>query len=101
MSYEADIDRARRLIPLVEEGFAASLTEAATRFALSHPAMGTILVGMATPDQFRQYSGGLLAIGVVAAAIGTVDAVRARDSELDDGVVKSRPTRERSMCRPR
>jgi aryl-alcohol dehydrogenase-like predicted oxidoreductase len=52
MSYEADIDRARRLIPLVEEGFAGSLTEAATRFALSHPAMGTILVGMATSQQF-------------------------------------------------
>jgi aryl-alcohol dehydrogenase-like predicted oxidoreductase len=53
MSYEADIDRARRLMPLVEEGFAASLTEAATRFAISHPAMGTILVGMATPQQFE------------------------------------------------
>ena len=39
MQYDADIDRARRLMPLVEEGFAASLTEAATRFALSHPAM--------------------------------------------------------------
>ena len=53
MSYDADIDRARRLMPLVEEGFAGSLTEAATRFALSHPAMGTILVGMATPQQFE------------------------------------------------
>ena len=53
MSYDADIDRARRLLPLVEEGFAASLTEAATRFAISHPAMGTILVGMATPQQFE------------------------------------------------
>ena len=53
MSYDADIDRARRLMPLVEEGFASSLTEAATRFALSHPAMGTILVGMATPQQFE------------------------------------------------
>jgi len=51
--YDADIDRARRLMALVEEGFAASLTEAATRFALSHPAMGTILVGMATPQQFE------------------------------------------------
>jgi aryl-alcohol dehydrogenase-like predicted oxidoreductase len=30
-----------------------SLTEAATRFALSHPAMGTILVGMATAQQFE------------------------------------------------
>jgi len=53
MSYAADIDRARRLMPLVTEGFAGSLTEAATRFALSHPAMGTILVGMATPQQFE------------------------------------------------
>jgi aryl-alcohol dehydrogenase-like predicted oxidoreductase len=53
MSYDADLDRARRLIPLVQEGFAASLAEAATRFALSHPAMGTILVGMATPQQFE------------------------------------------------
>jgi aryl-alcohol dehydrogenase-like predicted oxidoreductase len=53
MRYDADIDRARHLMPLVEEGFASSLTEAATRFALSHPAMGTILVGMATPQQFE------------------------------------------------
>jgi aryl-alcohol dehydrogenase-like predicted oxidoreductase len=53
MSYDADIDRARRLLPLVKEGFADSLTEAATRFAVSHPAMGTILVGMATPQEFE------------------------------------------------
>ena len=53
MSYDADVDRARRLLPLVKEGFAASLTEAATRFALTHPAMGTILVGLATPQQFE------------------------------------------------
>jgi L-galactose dehydrogenase/L-glyceraldehyde 3-phosphate reductase len=53
MSYDADVERARRLIPLVTEGFASSLTEAATRFALSHPAMGTILVGVATPRQFE------------------------------------------------
>ena len=52
VSYEADIARARRLMPLVKDGFASSLTEAATRFALTHPAMGTILVGIATPEQF-------------------------------------------------
>jgi aryl-alcohol dehydrogenase-like predicted oxidoreductase len=40
-------------MPVVKEGFAASLTEAATRFAISHPAVGTILVGMATPQQFE------------------------------------------------
>jgi aryl-alcohol dehydrogenase-like predicted oxidoreductase len=53
MSYDADRLRARRLMPLVKEGFAASLTEASVRFALSHPAIGTILVGMATPQQFE------------------------------------------------
>jgi aryl-alcohol dehydrogenase-like predicted oxidoreductase len=53
MRYDADVARTRRLLPLVDEGFAASLTEADTRFALSHPAMGTILVGMATPQQFE------------------------------------------------
>jgi aryl-alcohol dehydrogenase-like predicted oxidoreductase len=53
LRYDADIARARRLMPLVTEGFAASLTEAATRFAIAHPAVGTILVGMATPQQFE------------------------------------------------
>ncbi len=53
VSYDADVDRACRLAPLVEEGFCGSLSEAAVRFALSHPAMGTILVGMATPQQFE------------------------------------------------
>ena len=38
---------------MVTEGFAASLTEAATRFAMSEPAVGTILVGMAAPQQFE------------------------------------------------
>jgi predicted aldo/keto reductase-like oxidoreductase len=37
----------------LKEGFAASLTEAATPFAISHSAMGTILVGMATAQQFE------------------------------------------------
>lgn len=54
LTYEADVARARRLMPLVAEGFAGSLAEAATRFAISHPAVGTILVGMATPEQFEQ-----------------------------------------------
>jgi L-galactose dehydrogenase/L-glyceraldehyde 3-phosphate reductase len=51
-SYDADLARARRLLPLVQEGLAGSLAEAATRFAISHPAMGTILVGMAAEEQF-------------------------------------------------
>jgi aryl-alcohol dehydrogenase-like predicted oxidoreductase len=53
-SYAADMARGLRLLALVKEGLAESLSEAATRFAISHPAMGTILVGMATPQQFEQ-----------------------------------------------
>ena len=53
LNYEADVTRARRLMPIVQEGFAASLTEAATRFAISQPAIGTILVGIAAPHQFE------------------------------------------------
>jgi aryl-alcohol dehydrogenase-like predicted oxidoreductase len=48
-----DLERARRLMRLVTEGYAATLAEAATRFAITHPAMGSILVGMATVDEFQ------------------------------------------------
>jgi aryl-alcohol dehydrogenase-like predicted oxidoreductase len=40
-------------MPLVAEGYAATLVEAAIRFAIAHPAMGTILVGMATIEEFE------------------------------------------------
>jgi L-galactose dehydrogenase/L-glyceraldehyde 3-phosphate reductase len=53
LSYKTDLSRASRLMPLVTEGFAASLPEAAIRFAISHPAMGTILVGMASVEEFE------------------------------------------------
>ncbi len=53
LSYEGDVNRAARLMPLVTEGFAASLTEAAIRFAIAEPAIGTILVGMASVDEFE------------------------------------------------
>jgi aryl-alcohol dehydrogenase-like predicted oxidoreductase len=76
MSYDADVDRARRLMPLVEEGFAASLTEAATRLALSHPAMGTILVGMATPQQFEDALAAVLKGPLPRAALDRLSGLR-------------------------
>ena len=53
LSYDTDLERASRLLPLVTEGFAASLPEAAVRYAITHPAMGTVLVGMASVDEFE------------------------------------------------
>jgi aryl-alcohol dehydrogenase-like predicted oxidoreductase len=76
MSYDADVTRARRLMPLVEEGFAKSLTEAATRFALSHPAIGTLLVGVATPQQFEDALAAVEKGPLPAAALGRLTALR-------------------------
>jgi L-galactose dehydrogenase/L-glyceraldehyde 3-phosphate reductase len=76
MSYDADIVRARRLLPLVTEGFGASLTEAATRFAMAQPAVGTILVGMATPKQFEDAFAAVAKGPLPAAALERLTALR-------------------------
>jgi aryl-alcohol dehydrogenase-like predicted oxidoreductase len=76
MSYDADVDRARRLLPLVKDGFAATLTEAATRFALSHRAMGTLLIGMATPRQFEDALAAVQKGPLPRAALDRLSALR-------------------------
>jgi aryl-alcohol dehydrogenase-like predicted oxidoreductase len=76
MTYEGDIARARRLTPLVTEGFAASLTEAATRFVIAQPAVGTILVGMATPQQFEDAFAAVAKGPLPAAAIKRLATLR-------------------------
>jgi aryl-alcohol dehydrogenase-like predicted oxidoreductase len=75
LNYDADITRARRLMPLVTEGFAASLTEAATRFAITEPAVGTILVGMATPQQFEDALAAVVKGPLPAAALERLAAL--------------------------
>jgi aryl-alcohol dehydrogenase-like predicted oxidoreductase len=79
-SYDADLQRARRLLPLVQEGLASSLAEAAVRFAMAHPAMGSILVGIATYDQFEQ--------AIAAVAKGPLPAAAlTRLAQLQQGFV--------------
>ncbi len=75
-SYEADVIRARRLMPLVAEGFAASLPEAATRFAITQPAVSTILVGVATPDQFEDALAAVQKGPLASAALERLTALR-------------------------
>lgn len=70
--YGTDLQRAQRLMPLVTEGFASSLAEAATRYAISHPAMGSILVGMATVDEFDAALAAVLKGPLSAAALERV-----------------------------
>jgi aryl-alcohol dehydrogenase-like predicted oxidoreductase len=49
--YASDVERARRFRPLVEEGYAGSLTELAIRYALAQPSLSTTQVGVATYEQ--------------------------------------------------
>jgi L-galactose dehydrogenase/L-glyceraldehyde 3-phosphate reductase len=76
-SYGMDLERARRLMPLVTEGYAGSLAEAATRFAITHKAMGTILVGMATVDEFEASLAAVLKGPLPQAALDRLNALTA------------------------
>jgi len=79
-TYATDLERAERFRPLVEEGYAKSLSEAATRFALSHPGIGTILVGMASSAQFEA--------ALAAVEQGKLpDAALRRAAQLQQGLV--------------
>ena len=51
--YRTDIERARRFEPLVRDGYADSLVEAAIRYVIAQPAVSTVLIGMATVEQFE------------------------------------------------
>ena len=52
-SYRTDVERAQRLQPLIREGHAESLVDAALRFAIANDAVSTVLVGYSTLDQLE------------------------------------------------
>jgi len=52
-AYRIDVERARRLEPLVREGFADSVIELAVRFVISNRAVSTALVGYSTLDHLE------------------------------------------------
>ncbi len=51
--HAADQARAKAFHALVDEGYADSLAEAAMRFAIGNPSIGTTLIGIASIDQFE------------------------------------------------
>lgn len=50
----ADVASAHAFQPLIDEGFAGSLVEAAIRFSISNPKVGTTLVGISSFEQLEQ-----------------------------------------------
>ena len=51
--YDGDVAQAQRLAPLVSEQRVASLSEAALRFAISHPAISSALIGFSDLAQIE------------------------------------------------
>jgi aryl-alcohol dehydrogenase-like predicted oxidoreductase len=51
--YDADVARAHRFEALVREGHASNLIEAGIRFAITNPAMTTVLVGYSTLEHLE------------------------------------------------
>ena len=51
--YRVDVERARRLEPVVREGYADSLVEAAIRYVIAHEAVSTALVGYSTLEHLE------------------------------------------------
>ena len=51
--FSTDVARARRLEPLIREGYVTSLPELAMRFAISSKALSTTLVGLANLEQLE------------------------------------------------
>ena len=51
--YRRDVERARRFEPLVREGHADSLIEAALRYVIVQRAVSTVLVGYSTLEQLE------------------------------------------------
>ncbi|HVH78651.1 MAG TPA: aldo/keto reductase [Stellaceae bacterium] len=83
-SYKVDLERAQRFIPLVREGHADSLVELALRYVIAHEAISTVLIGIATLEQFeiaaRSINKGPLSAGAMAriAEIQSTFTVEAR-----------------------
>ena len=73
-SYKIDLERARRLQPLIDEGHADSLVEASLRYVIANDAISTVLIGIATPEQFefavRSIEKGPLSDSALALAAG-------------------------------
>jgi aryl-alcohol dehydrogenase-like predicted oxidoreductase len=74
--YAADVAQARAFRALVEDGHAASLPEAAIRFATGNPFIATTLVGIATVGEFDAAADAVAKGDLPARALHSLRAIR-------------------------
>jgi aryl-alcohol dehydrogenase-like predicted oxidoreductase len=75
-SFDTDVERSRRFLPLIQEGLATSLAELATRFSISSPAMDTALMGLATLNDLDQAIAAVEKGPLPAAALARIAAIQ-------------------------
>jgi L-galactose dehydrogenase/L-glyceraldehyde 3-phosphate reductase len=76
--YHTDVERARRLEPLVREGYVDSMIEASLRFAIANDAVGTVLVGYSTLEQLEYAAASINKGPLSAAALSRLAELQAR-----------------------
>jgi L-galactose dehydrogenase/L-glyceraldehyde 3-phosphate reductase len=76
--YAADVAMAQRFRALVDEGHAATLPEAAIRFATGNPAIATTLIGIATVEEFESAAAAVAKGDLPAAALSRLRELRAQ-----------------------
>ena len=75
--YAADVERAKRLQPIIDAGHAASLTEVAIRYAIANPNLSTTEIGIATLDELQQAAAAINKAPLSSSALEMVDGIRA------------------------
>ncbi|HEX3864243.1 MAG TPA: aldo/keto reductase [Stellaceae bacterium] len=75
--YHRDVERARRFAPLIAEGYADSLVEAGVRYAISHKAVSTVLVGYSTIEQLLYAAQSVEKGPLPQAALDRISAIQA------------------------
>ncbi len=76
-AYGTDVGRARRLEPLIREGHAETLIEAALRFVIAHQAVSTALVGLSTLEHLEIAAAAVEKGPLPEAALGQAAALQA------------------------
>lgn len=74
--YRVDVLRARRLEPALAAAGARDKVELAIRFVASHPAVSTLQVGIATPEQFEGAAGAIAKGPLAGPAMSRIAALQ-------------------------
>lgn len=74
--YAADVERARRMQPLIDTGEAASLPELAIRYVIANPSLSTTEIGIATLDEVQQAAAAIDRGPLSSAALASIDDIR-------------------------